>query len=396
MILGEGVFNMENCIKTFGIHRITVTVLLVIVLLFVFGCTKQQPEEIKIGVIASLTGPIAPYGERLREGAELATNEINQLGGINGSPLKLIIEDAKSIPNDAVFAMKKLVSVDKVPVVIGVIGSSLAMAVAPIAEENEVVLLSTGASTPDYTYAGDYCFRNRPSAEQEVKKMAEVAFNTMNMKKIAILYVNNDYGKSFKDVFSDRFKELGGDVLLSESFAQGSTDVRTQLTKIKAADPNAIYLVGQAIEDAYAARQIKELGINTQVLATIGVETGDFMEIAGDAAEGIIYTAASYNPYSRDRAVKHFEKLYDATYNKSSDLFSATAYDAIHILSDVIESDGYSSDRIKTSLYNIKDYPGASGLTTFDMNGDVIKPIAMKKIKDGRFIYLGEDLLEVD
>lgn len=358
--------------------------------------TKKEPQEIKIGVIASLTGPIAPYGERLKEGAELAVEEINKGRGINGKPIKLIIEDDKSNPNDAVFAMRKLIDVDKVPVVIGLIGSSPAMAVAPIAQEKRVVLLSTGASTPDYTNTGDYCFRNRPSAAQEVRKMAEVAFNAMNAKNIAILYVNNDYGKSYKDVFMNRFRELGGEIPLIESFDQGSTDMRTQLAKVKAVLIDALYLVGQAVENAHLVRQEKELGIKTQILATIGVEAGNFLQIAGDAAEGIIYTAASYDPENQDPNVKYFEDLYRAKYTKPGDLFAATAYDAIHILANVIMKEGYSSENIKNGLYGIKDYPGASGMTTFDRNGDVIKPIAVKKIKNGKFIFLREDLTEIE
>lgn len=369
---------------------------LVLILLIILGinvCAKKK-MEVKIGVIASLTGPIAPYGEKLKEGAELAVKEVNQKGGIEGKSIKLIIEDAKSTPNDAVLAMRKLVNVDKIPVVIGVIGSSLAMAVAPIAENNKVVLLSTGASTPDYTNTGDYTFRNRSSAEQEVKKMAEVAFDVMNFRKITVLYVDNDYGTSYKNVFKKRFEELGGIITLTESFSQGSTDMRAQLSKIKPSSVDGIYLVAQAVEAAHVVKQAKELKINAQILSTIGVETANFLDLAGEAAEGIIYSTASYNPDSIDPNVKHFEDLYRSENNKSADLFAATAYDAIHILVNVIKNYGYSSDEIKNGLYNLQNYPGASGLTSFDKNGDVIKPIAIKKIKNGKFIFLNDDLSE--
>jgi len=370
-------------------------IIIAIIILLAVTLPKKENKEIEIGVIASLTGSIAPYGERLVEGAELAVEETNKKDGISSKYLKLIIEDSKSTPGGAVSAMKKLANVNKVSVVIGVIGSSLAMAIAPIAEKNKVVLMSTGASTPDYTNAGDYCFRNRPSAEQEVKKMAEVAFKTLGFEEIAILYVNNDYGRSYKDIFFNHFKRMGGQIPYSESFAQGSTDIRTQLTKVKNVSPGAIYLIGQALENAYAVKQARELGINTQILGTIGVEAGNFLEIAGEAAEGIIYTAASYNPESRDPAVRHFEKLYRAKYNKSADLFAATAYDAIKMLAEIIKNVGYNADNIKDELYNVKNFYGASGLTTFDKNGDVIKPIAIKKIKNRKFVYLDEDLSEV-
>jgi len=375
------------------VTSIIAVVILITVLFFVYRINVGK--EVTIGVIASLTGPISPYGERLKEGAELAVDEINQSGGVNKKPIKLIIEDDKSTANDAVLAMKKLIDADRVSVVIGLIGSSPAMAVAPIAEAKRVVLFSTGASTPDFTLAGDYCFRNRSSATDEVKKMAEVAFNALKAKRIAVLYVNNDYGESYKDVFVKRFKELGGEIPLLESFDQGATDMRTQLAKAKAISINGLYLVGQAVEDAYLVRQAKELGIKSQILATIGVETGNFLQIAGDAAEGIIYTAASYDSQNIDPVVRSFESRYETKYKRSADLFAATAYDAINILAEVIKADGYTSEKIKNGLYKIENYPGASGLTTFDKNGDVIKPIAIKKIKNGKFIILNNDLSEL-
>lgn len=387
---------MKNFRNSIFVTWMSPSFLLLIFLFISFNCVDKTSKEIKIGVIASLTGPIAPYGERLKEGSELAVKEINQKGGIDGKFIKLIIEDDKSTPNDAVLAMKKLVNVDKVPVIIGVIGSSLAMAIAPIAENNKVVLLSTGASTPDYTNTGDYTFRNRSSAEQEVKKMAEVAFDIMKFRKIAVLYVDNDYGTSYKNVFIKRFEELGGTITLTESFSQGSADMRAQLSKIKPSSVDGIYLVAQAVEAVHVVKQAKELRINAQILSTIGVETANFLDLAGEAAEGIIYSAASYNPNSIDPNVKHFEALYRSEYNRSADLFAATAYDAIHILANVIKNYGYSSDEIKNGLYNVQNYSGVSGLTSFDKNGDVIKPIAIKKIKNGKFIFLNDDLSEAE
>ena len=360
---------------------------IVLCLMTLVGC-QDRATAMRIGVIACLTGPIAPYGQSLKEGAVLAAAEVNASAKTPRDSVVLVIDDAKSTPNDALLAFKKQVDIDRLQVVMGIVGSSLAMAVAPEAERRHVVFLSTGASTPDFTKAGDYCFRNRSSAKQEVERLAEVAYGSLAAKRVAILYVTNDYGVSYKKVFAARFAELGGTVVLEEGVDQGATDMRAQLEKARALGPDAIYVVGQALEAGHAVRQARELGVKAQLLGTIGMESADFLKIAGNSANGVIYSAANYNPNSSDSAVASFERNFEAKYGKPADLFAANAYDAVKILVRIMRANGRSSDQIKAGLYAVKDYPGASGLTSFDANGDVTKPIAVKSIKDGKFVVL--------
>jgi branched-chain amino acid transport system substrate-binding protein len=351
------------------------------------GCAKKE-KEIKIGVISSLTGTVAPYGERAWEGIQLATDEINQAGGIQDRTIKLILEDDKSSSNDAVFAFKKLIDIHKVPVILGPVGSSQAMACAPIANEKKVVEFSPAAATPLFTNTGDYTFRNRASAALEVEVMADIAYKNLGLRKVAILYINNDVGVGFYPVFKRGFEFNGGKIIGIESFEQGSTDMRSQLIKIRFLNPDGIYLIGHVTESGYALKQAKELGIKTRFVGHLALEGPDLFKIAGDAAEGVVYTATGYNPHNTDPKVQEFEKKYKSRFNKDGDVFAATAYDAVYILKKAIEEGGYNAEGIKNALYKIRNFPGITGSTTFDKNGDVIKSIMVKMIKNQKFIVV--------
>lgn len=352
------------------------------------GCGNKQTGEINVGVISSLTGTVAPYGTRALEGIQLATDEINQSGGINGYKINLLIEDDKSSSSDAVSAFNKLADMDKVPVIIGPVGSSQAMACAPIANEKRIVEFSPAAATPLYTNTGDYTFRNRASATLEVEVMADIAYSNLGLRRIAILYINNDVGVGFYPVFKTKFESEGGTIVGMESFEQGSTDMRSQLVKIRSLNPDGIYLLGHVTESGYVLKQAKELGIRSRFIGHLALEGPDLFKIAGDAANGVIYTATGYDPNSIDPKVREFENRYKSKFNKDGEVFAATAYDAVYILKKAIEDGGYTADGIKNSLYKIRDFPGITGLTTFDKNGDVMKPVSVKIVEDQKFMVV--------
>jgi branched-chain amino acid transport system substrate-binding protein len=353
------------------------------------GCGKDQNAYIEIGAILDLTGPVAPYGNWSLKGLELAEDEINSQDR-QGMKVELIIEDGKSSPQDAVSAFNKLVNIDKVRVVIITTGSSSVLSVAPIANENNVILFTPAASAPEITQAGDYVFRNRLSGFQEVKEMANIAYNKLELRRGAILVVNNDFGQSYGRLFEQIFKRAGGEILIMDKYEQGSTDFRSQLTKIKkGVKKDFVYIVGYAIECGQILRQAKELGIKTRVLSTIGIESDIVIEIAKGAADGVLYTAPRY--VLDDPCVIAFEEKYFRRYNEHSNMYSANSYDALKIIAGIIQRVGYDAEKIKNALYHTKEYPGVSGPTTFDENGDVIKPIMLKVIRNGRFEIFSED-----
>jgi len=348
---------------------------------------KKELAVIKIGAILPLTGDAAKWGETSKNGINLAMEEINKAGGINGMKVKIIYEDDQGRVKAATDAMTKLSTVDKVPLVIGTLFSSATLAIAPIAEKNKVVLLSPASTAPKITEAGDYIFRNCASDIFEGKAMSHFAHDTLNLKKIAVIYINNDYGVGLKNVFEAEFQRSGGKIVVSESFEQGATDFRTQLTKIKASNPEAIYMPGYPPEMARILRQAKELGIITQFLSIVIFEDPKILEIAGNAAEGTIFSSRVYDPKSEETVVRKFVDAYIAKYGSEPDIYAGLAYDAMKIAALAIERGRVKSDGIKKSLYGVKDFPGVTGTTTLDKNGDVMKPIRMKILKNGKYMW---------
>lgn len=350
----------------------------------ILGCANKE-KEINIGAILPLTGDGAKYGSASRKAIELALEEINGAGGVKGRKIKAIYEDSQGTPRIGISAMQKLITTDGVPAVIGDLFSSVTLAIAPVAEQNKVVVLSPSSSAPKITNAGDYIFRNCASDIFEGAIMGEYAFDSLGFKKVAILYINNDYGVGIRDVFKRQFTARGGIVVLEESFEQSSTDFRTQLTKIKSTDAQAIYVVGYK-ELGQLLRQAKEIGITSQFLSTVMFEDPDIIKTAGGAAEGVIYSARAYDPESKKGATYDFVQRFKEKYKETPDIFAALSYDAVKILALAMKQGGFTSDGIKGALYGIKHYPGLVGDTSFDENGDVIQPAVMKTVKQGKFI----------
>ncbi len=345
------------------------------------GCLQtKEKTEIKIGAILPLTGDGAKYGEEAKNGIELALEEMND------SKIKVIYEDDQMTSSSAINAFNKLVESDKVPVIIGPLASSTTLAVVPLGAKRQVVIFSPSASSPDLTnHSGDYFFRNYPSDIYEGSEMAKYAYNVLNLRSIAILSVNLDYGQGLTKVFKKEFESLGGKVLTIENYDQGATDFRTQLSKIKSLNPDGLYLPGYYAEIGLVLRQAKEMGIKTQFLSSVGFDNPKALEIAGDAAEGVVFARPYYDTESQDPQVKSFVERFTKKYGIAPGIFAAHSYDALKIVVDTINKGGYSADGIKTALHSTKNFQGVTGTTSFDENGDVIKPIQIMEVKDGKF-----------
>ncbi|NOR44458.1 MAG: ABC transporter substrate-binding protein, partial [Candidatus Delongbacteria bacterium] len=279
------------------------------------SCTNKEEEVIKIGAILPLTGDAAKYGEIAKNGIELALDEINSEGGINGKNIVMVYEDTKGDPKLGVTAIQKLITINKVKAIIGDLFSSVTLAVAPIANKNKIVLLSPASSSPKITNAGDFIFRNCPSDVYEGSVMANHAYDILNYRKVALLYINNDYGLGIKNVFGKVFSEKGGAIVTEEAFDQNSNDFKSQLLKIKNKNPEAIYLVGYK-KMGHILKQTKEMGIQSQFLSTVMFEDPEILEIAKNSAEGVIYSASAFNPESDESLIQDFVQSYENKYNQ--------------------------------------------------------------------------------
>ena len=365
-----------------------VVILLIICGLIWVSCQKKVEEKVvKIGAVLVLTGPDAKAGQSAKQGIEMAVEEINASGGVKSRKIKVIYEDDGGEPQKSVSAVQKLINVDKVLAILGPMWSSCVLAVAPNVESKGVVILSPTASSPKITYAGDYIFRNTYSDAIEGAKTAEFASKELKYGKAGILFINNDYGVGLKDAFKRKFEELGGKIVIDEGYDPKTTDFRTILVKVKERSPEVIYIAGYS-EMGQLLRQMRETGIKIPVLSCIMFEISDIAKVAGKAAEGVIYAYPSYDPEKGNEITLKFAKKFKEKYGTLPDPEAAFSYDAVKILALAMEKGGFTSEDIKNALYKIKGYNGITGKTSFDENGDVIKPVGFKRVHNGKYEWL--------
>lgn len=249
--------------RIFNLLVVLCASVIMLVVFFPLGCSKKQPEpeEIKIGVVLPLTGDGAAYGQKEKNGITLAINETTRAGGIRGKRIKAIYEDSQAIPALAVSAIQRLISAENVQAVIGDAFSSPTLAMVPIANQSKVILVSPTASSPALSGSSEYFFRVWPSDVAEGRVIAEVAVNRMKLKTFAVLSGNNDYAKGLKEVFIPTIKSLGSNVTITEMYNDGDSDFRAQLSKIKEASPDALYMVGYYKDFGKILIQAKEIGL---------------------------------------------------------------------------------------------------------------------------------------
>jgi len=366
-----------------GIGTIVVVALTIVLIIIQ---TKKEPGEIKIGAILPLTGDAALYGQNIKKGIDLATAEINQEGGIHGENITVIYEDSKANPADGVSAFNELVDIYKVPAILGDAVSSVTLTIAPVANRKKVVVLSPLSSAPAITQAGDFIFRNVPSDLFGGKVAAYFASRDQGWKSLTILYVNNDFGVGLKEIFSKWVELLGSGIVASEAYEQGSTDFRTQLIKMKQANPDAIFLVGYR-EVPQILIQARELGVKSKFLGTGLLEDPKVIELTKQASEGVFFTQLQYTPDSLEPEVKQFVNNFKNKYSSKPDIIAAYGYDAMKVLAFVMGKSDLSPERIKEELYKVRDFKGVTGKISFDENGDVVQPMGVKVIKNGEFIW---------
>jgi branched-chain amino acid transport system substrate-binding protein len=357
---------------------VIVVVAIVAIGYFVFKGPSQpvSTEPIKIGVTAPLTGEAARFGDGVYAGVLLAIKEINDAGGINGRKLQVVFEDDKC-SKDGITTITKLVNVDKVTAIIGPVCSAAAGPGLPVAQKAGVPVIFW-ASAPHLTKIGDYMFRTWPSDSFHGKFTAEFIFNVLNKKKVAILYVNNDWGLGIRDVFVARFKELGGSTVYNEGVPQDAKDLRTQVTKLKASNPDVIYLPAYPAVAVIAFKEMKNQGVNVPVVGGDAFETKDVLV---PEADGVLYTASKFNTPAED-----FQKRVKEVSGKEYHFFSALAYDAVKILASVMERVGSDQKAIRNELANLTYTKGVSlPLINFDENGDLkAAQFEVKIIKGGK------------
>jgi len=361
-----------------------ITVVAALAVVLVVTQTDKEAREIKIGAILPLTGDIAIYGQKMKNGIDLAVEEINKSEGIKGKKLVVLYEDDQGDPKSSVAAFRKLIATEKVPAIIGGAISSCALSVAPIADKEEVVLFSPAATSPKLTGISKYFFRNWPSDVYEGLVMGRFVADSLDLDSVAILYVNNDWGVGLSKEFENSF--TSGSIVAKESFDQGASDFRTQLTKILKSKPQAIYIIGYLKELLILLRQKEEMGIKIQLLSTYGFYDPQILQESGKAAEDAIFTAPIFDPRSPSGIIETYVREYEAKYGVKPDIWSAQAYDVMNIIALALNKGAKTGLEIQAEIANVKNFEGVSGLTSFDEKGDVVKPLKFMTVRNGVFV----------
>ena len=376
---------------------ITIAIIVVVVLIIAYLVYKSQShnvpvatepikvtaEPIKIGFIGPLTGDGATIGENIKVALEIARDEINQEGGINGRQIEIIFEDGKCDAKTAVNAANKLINIDKVSIIIGGTCSSETLAVAPLAEKSKVILFSPASTNPKIADAGDYIFRDVPSDSFQGSFAAEYIKNNLKLNKAAVLKCLSDWCLGVGDAFKAKFKELGGNIVAEESFQQDARDLRSQLTKIKASNPEVIYFVSYTEATIPGIKQAKELGIKALLFGADAWSDPKIWQELGKIGDGAMYV----EPANKDLPESFVTEMNKRTGGKEINVYAPRAYDALKILASLMKQVGTDSTAIKNALYQVKNYQGIADNYTFDNRGEVTEAkYVVKKVENGKAV----------
>ena len=342
--------------------------------------------EVEIGALLPLSGDTAAYGENARNAIDLAVEQINGAGGINGAKVRVAYMDTKAMTGVGVTAFERLIEGRSISAVIGPMSSPVTLAVAPLAEAEHVVLVSPSASNPEITTVGDFVFRTCLSDEYEGLVLARLAVETLGHQTAAVMYIDNEYGRGLVDVFGAAYEERGGVIVAREPFAAEATEFAEPLARIAEATPQVILLVGYA-QMGDVLVEARAAGLTQQALSSVMFDNPEILAAAGEAAEGILFTSWTPDPAIPSPERQAFDAAYQARHGVAPGIFAAESYDAMHLLARVIGQDRASGGGIRAGLHDIAGYPGASGSITFDEDGDCIKPVFVKTVRDGEFVY---------
>jgi branched-chain amino acid transport system substrate-binding protein len=364
--------------------RLTLLLAVVIAVAFMFANHGRAADTYKIGAAFALSGSIAVYGEGFKKCVDLAVEEINAKGGIRGTKIEIVYEDNKSNPKDCVNALRKLITVDKVPIILGPAGSSNFMAAAPVAQESKVVLISAQGAAVNLTQAGEYIYRVFPSDVLQGPHLADLALS-LGYKKLPVMYVNNDWGLGLKKAFVESYKKQGGIITDEIPYDEKKTDYRTELLRATKDNPPAVVNLTYINEGAVMFKQAYETGIKTQWLCGSAARAPKLVELAGKAVEGVIGTY----PYVSQETAEYraFKAAYVKKYGDDKiPIFGDYNYDMVYIIAKAIEQGGYTPEAIRKALPTAaKGYKGVTGDKSFDADRGPLKAeYGLWTVKDGK------------
>ena len=352
------------------------------------GCgSKESGDTIKVGANFELTGNVANYGNATIEGLQLAIDEANEAGGINGKKIELVSVDDKSEAAESINAATKLISDDDVKVIVGPATTGLVLAETQTATDAKVPIIAPCATSPEATVENGkvkpYVFRSCFIDPQQGEVMATFAAKDLKAKT-AVIYVDNssDYSKNLAKVFKEKFEAAGGKVVMEEAFLQKDQDFKATLTKLKTANADVMFVPAYYEEVGKIVKQAREMGINSAILGTDGWDDTKVVDIAGADALNNTFFSTHYS--EKDAEVQGFIEAYKKKYNRAPNVFAALGYDAGKMLVDALKRAGSGdTEKIREALEATKDLKVGTGTISMDKNHNPIKTAVILEMKNG-------------
>jgi branched-chain amino acid transport system substrate-binding protein len=378
-----------------GIRAMPASILVFALILAACGSVSLSPgqagssssDAILLGVSGPLTGSNAQYGAQWKMGFDLALDEINGSGGINGRTLAYNFEDSQSDPKQSVVIAQKFVADPRIVAELGDFSSTASMAASPIYQRAGLVQFGFTNSHPDFTKGGDYMWSNSISQNDNAPILANYAVKELGLKRIAVFNLNTDWGQTTFGLFAQRAKEMGAEIVANQPYLADEKDFVSSLTTVKNANPDGVVLISYYNDAALIAQQLRAEGLTYPIVADAASYSPEFIKLGGAAVEGV-YLASQFFPADTRPEVQSFVKAFKAKYNQEPGLFAAIAYDAIKIVAAAIEKGGPDRKGVRDALGQLKDVPSVIyGTVTFNAERRVSNPSQTKIIiKNGQFV----------
>ncbi|HWS56484.1 MAG TPA: ABC transporter substrate-binding protein [Pyrinomonadaceae bacterium] len=377
--------------------RTLITLVTLALLLSTLACERRgggggggdDTGPIKVGIYGDLSGQTSSFGQSTKNGAVMAIDEINAAGGINGRKVEYVMEDDQGQPAQAATVVTKLINQDRVHAVLGEVASTNSLAAAPKAQEAKVPMITPSSTNPKVTQVGDYIFRVCFTDDFQGAVAAKFASNTLKAKKAAILGdFNSDYSKGMSQYFVQEFTAAGGQIVERQTYTQTDADFKGQLTAIRAAAPDVIFVPGYYGQVGVIAKQAKELGITAPLLGGDGWDAPQLWDLGGAALNGA-YMVNHYSVDDPSPAVQKFVAAYKAKYGGTApDAIAALGYDAMNVLADAIRRAGTTeSAKLRDAIAQTKNFAGVTGAISINESRDAVKPAVVFELRDRKFVY---------
>lgn len=377
------------------VNATTAALCIGLALMWLGGCKKsassgdQDTSEIIVGEYASLTGTTATFGNSTHRGTQMAIDDANAAGGVNGRKLRLVTEDDQSKPDIARTVVTRLITQEKAVAILGEVASTRSMAAAPVCQQYKVPMVSPSSTNPAVTDAGDYIFRVCFTDDFQAAVVAHFAYD-QGFRKVAIFKdIKNDYSVAFAANFGAEIKRLGGAVVAEQFFQEGDTDFKAQLTTLASAKPDAVLVPGYYSEVGTIARQAREVGLKAPLLGGDGWDSPKLVPGAGGpggALEGCFFSNHYFSSELKEEVTQTFLGAFRKKYQLDPDALAALGYDAARLLVDALKRAG-TTDRAKLrdAIAATKDFPGVTGKITLDAKRNARKAALILKVEGDKF-----------